>query len=167
MCEPISATTMTYMAIASAAGTAISAYGSYQQGQNQKKIADYNARMADFQAQDAMKRGAIAADQKAAEVRQMEGRQRAVMGVSGVDVGVGTLGKVLDQTATMGELDTRTIEQNAMREAWGYENQGTSSRLQGEFASQAGTLGGFGTLLAGGARAYGLYQPGKTSGKGQ
>lgn len=140
------------------AGTAVSAYGSYQQGQTQKKIADYNAQTADFQAQDALKRGAIAADQKAAEVRQIEGRQKAAMGASGVDEGVGTLGKVLDQTATMGELDTRTIEQNAMREAWGLHNQAVGSQLQGDLASQMGSLTGFGTLLAGGSRAYGLYQ---------
>ena len=155
MCEPITATTAAlYLA---GAGTAISAYGAYQQGQNQKKIANYTAQANEYQAQDVIQRASISADQQRAKVRQIMGTQTAIMGASGAEVGSGTLGSVLNQTATLGELDARTIENNAMKEAWGYRSQSQLGKVEGEFASQTGTLGAFGSLLTGGAQAYGIY----------
>lgn len=152
MCEP------TTIALGVAlAGTAVSAYGAYQQGQTQKKIANYNAKVGELNADDAIQRGAISAEQQRARVRQIEGTQRALMGASGAEVGTGTLGKVLEQTATMGELDARQIEVNAQREAWGLRTQGALGRVEGEAAAQAGSLNAFGSLLTGGSQAYGIY----------
>ena len=152
MCEP------TTIALGVAlAGTAVSAYGAYQQGQTQKKIANYNAKVGELNADDAIQRGAIAADQQRAKVRQILGTQRAVMGASGAEVGSGTLGKVLEQTSTLGELDARQIEVNAQREAWGLRTQGALGRVEGDAAAEAGTLNAFGSLLTGGSQAYGIY----------
>ena len=53
MCEPISAATATYLALA---GTAISAYGAYEQGQGQKRIANYNAKVTELNADDVARR---------------------------------------------------------------------------------------------------------------
>lgn len=155
MCEPITATTAAlYLG---AAGTAVAAYGAYQQGQQQKKIADYNAKVGEVNAAEAIQRGALAADQQRAKVRQILSTQRAVMGASGAEVGSGTLGKVLEQTSTLGELDARQIEVDAQREAWGLRTQGALGRFEGEVVAQAGSLNAFGSLLTGGAQAYGIY----------
>ena len=151
MCDPGTA------AVAMIAATAVSAYGAYQQGQTAKKIANYNATMAEYSADDAIKRGSIAADQQRARARQIAAQQRAVMGASGVESDTGTFGKVLEQTATLGELDARTIEANAQREAWGIRAHAAGSRYEGESAAQAGTLSAMGTLIGGAAQAYGLY----------
>jgi hypothetical protein len=136
----------------------MSAYGAYQQGQTAKKIAKYNADVANYSAEDAMKRGSIEADQQRARARQIAASQRAAMGASGVESDTGTFGKVLEQTATMGELDARTIEANAMREAWGLRSQAKISQYEGASRAQAGGLEAFGTLLGGAAKTYGVYQ---------
>lgn len=162
MCEPA-----TIMTVAALSGTAISAYGAYQQGQNARKVAEYNATVNEFQAKDALERGGIESDRQRARTRQIKGAQIAAMGGSGATVGEGTLGDVLDQTATMGELDARTIETNALREAWGLKSQAGLGRAQGEAAAQAGMLQGFGTLIAGGAQAYGVYDKWKAPKKTQ
>jgi hypothetical protein len=141
---------------ATAATAAVSAYGAYQQGQTAKKISNYNAQTAEYSAEDAMKRGSLEADQQRARARQIAASQRAA---SGVESDTGTFGKVLEQTATMGELDARTIEANAMREAWGLRSQSKISQYEGASRAQAGALEGFGTLLGGAAKTYGLYQP--------
>ena len=152
------ASASTYMAAMSAAGTAMSAYGSYQQGQTQREMARYNAKQGEYQAEDALARGTITADNQRNRVRQIEGTQKAAMGASGAEVGSGTLGSVLDQTAMMGELDARTLEQDALRKAWGFKGQAVNTRVGGDMAAQAGTLQGFGTALAGFPRAYGIYK---------
>lgn len=149
MCEP-----MTVMAVA---GTLMTAYGSIQQGKAQEDIANYNAKASEAQAADSLARGGVAADQQRAKVRQILGTQRALMGDSGVVAGEGTQGQVLDQTATLGELDARQIEVNAQREAWGLKTQAAGARLQGQYAAQAGLYSGIGSLITGGAQAYGIY----------
>ena len=156
MCEPIT-TTAGLALYSSLAATAVTAYGAYQQGQGQKKVAEYNAKVADVQAEDATNRGFVAADQQRARVRQIAGQQTAAMGASGTTVGEGTTGLVLDQTATMGELDARQIELNAQREAWGLRSQAAGARFSGALSEQAGTMGAVGSLITGGVGAYGIY----------
>jgi hypothetical protein len=149
---------MTATAIAlSAAGTAVAAYGAYQQGQTAKKIANYNAKMSEFAADDAIKRASIAADAQRNRARQILAQQRAVMGASGLESDTGTFGQVLEQTATLGELDARQIEANAQREAWGLRSQASLTRAQGSWDAQSGSLSAFGTLLGGASKAYGIY----------
>ena len=140
------------------AAAVVSAYSAYQQGQTAKKIANYNAKMAEYSAEDAVKRGSIEADQQRARARQLAAQQRAVMGASGVESDTGTLGNVLQQTATLGELDARQIEANAQREAWGMRSQANIARYEGAARAQAGALEGFGTLIGGAARAWGMYK---------
>lgn len=149
MCEP-----MTVMAVA---GTLMTAYGSIEQGKAQNDVAQYNAKLAEVSATDAEQRGGVAADQQRARVRQILGTQRAMMGASGVVAGEGTQGQVLDQTSVLGELDARQIEVNAQREAWGMRSQAAGARLQGSLQERAGLLGGIGSLITGGAQAYGIY----------
>lgn len=152
MCEPT-----TIALAATIASTAVTAYGAYQQGQTAKKIANYNAKMNEYSAEDAIKRGSIEADQQRAKARQMLASQRAAMGASGLEE-TGTLGNVLQQTATLGELDARQIEANAQREAWGMRSQANIARYEGAARAQAGALEGFGTLIGGAARAWGMYK---------
>lgn len=158
MCDMGIGLTASMAVYSSLAATAVTAYGQYQQGQTQKDIANYNARGAEMQAEDALQRGQVAVDAQRAKVRQILGSQRAIMGASGAEVGSGTLGKVLDQTATLGELDARQIEVNAAREAWGLKTQATGARLGGEMAATGGLYGAGGSLLTGGSQAYGIYK---------
>lgn len=137
-----------------AAGTAISVYGTIQQGQTQQKIADRNADAARYSAQDALERGASAEQVHRQKVQQLISSQTAAAGASGAAVESQSFQKVIDQSTTMGELDIQTIRTNALREAWAFKNQATGLSLQGEMDKQASLYNGVGTALTGFSSAY-------------
>ena len=165
MCEPT-----TIMMGVQLAGVALAGYGQYQQGQSAKAQAGYNAQVAendakvkDWAAEDAVQRGQIAEDAKRREVRQVKGAQRAAMGAGG-DLTDQSSVNVLQDTAQFGELDALTIRSNAAREAWGIKAgavndraQAVSDRFQGRAAGRAGNMAAGGTLLSGAAKAYGQF----------
>lgn len=147
----------------SAVATGMSAYGQVQAGKAAKANAEYqagiarnNAIAAKYQADDIRKRGDEAADVHRQKVQQMLGRQRAVMSANGGDIGSGSNLDILGDTAASGELDALTIRNNAEREAWGVEVQGSNFsaqagllQAQGAQAQAAGNWGAGTSLLAG------------------
>ena len=149
---------MTAALIASVVGTGVTAAGAVQQGKTQGEIAQFNADTAKFQADDAAKAGLVAEENQLAKTKQIRAQQEVIMGAGGLDPTTGTAAQVLDQTTKMGTLDALTLRTNAARQAWGYSTQATNSELQGASARTAGYFGAAGTLLSGGARAYGLYK---------
>jgi len=149
--------TMMWVGIATLAATAITAAGQIQQGKTQSEIANFNADTARFQAEAAQKEGYAAEERQLAKVKQIRAQQEVIMGAGGLDPTTGTAAQVLDQTTKMGTLDALTLRTNAARQAWGYTTQATNSELQGSMARTAGYFGAAGTLLSGGARAYGLF----------
>lgn len=118
-------------------GTAAQAGSSALQGGQNADTLNANADVLDLKAEDALKRGGISEDIQRNKTAQMMGFQRAAMGASGVQVDSGSFGKVLEQTATMGEFDAQTTRSNAMREAWNYSTEANNERQQ---AMQAGQM---------------------------
>ena len=133
MCEP---TTIALIAAGTAAAsTAVNVYGSYQQAKSAKATANYNASVAEMEAQDARRRG----DENAAQVRrqnaQLAGAQRTSFSAKGIDFSDGSAGDAMDQTDFFSQVDQNTARDNAAREAWnikarkkGYEYQAASIR---------------------------------------
>jgi hypothetical protein len=120
---------MSYAYVAAAIAAAVSARGSYVQGQTAKKIGRNNQIMAEYAAQDAQKRAgedSIRVQQKAA---QLKGSQRATMAARGIDLGSDTAVNILTGTDVMGEIDANTVAANAVRAAWGYRTEGTNSQI--------------------------------------
>ena len=141
MCDPVVA--MTAMAIAGG----LTAKGQYDQGQIAKQTGRNNQIMAEYAAQDAIKRGeenAILVQQKA---RGLKGAQRANMAAKGLDLAGGTPGELLDQTDFFGAVDATTARQNAQREAWSARAGGANAAAQGDAASRAATQSAFATLI--------------------
>ncbi len=111
-----------------------------------------------IKAQEAINAGQIAENAKRAETRKVLGAQSAAMASSGLQTGTGTFERIKENTAQTGELDARTIQKNAMTQAWGYEaenvmmqnkinslNRAANAKQWGAALSGAGTLiGGFG-----------------------
>ena len=112
MCEP------TTIAALTAASAAVGAAGAYQQSRNTKKVAEYNAGVAELEAQDARRRG----DQKADAVRRAAGQQtgaaRAALSAKGLDISEGSAADMIDQIDFFGQVDAVTAKQNAAKEAW-------------------------------------------------
>lgn len=142
-----------YLAIAGTATTAVAQYkagkkqeetakdvGIHQQqaSESQAQLADYNAAVADLQAQDAVARGAEEESRFRTQVRGAIGAQRAGFAASNIDVGYGSAVDVQADAAYLGELDALTIRTNAKREAWGFNIQGEDLRRRAQIARKEG-----------------------------
>lgn len=111
-------------------------------------VAKNNQQIAEQNAQYAIQKGEQNAEIRQMQAGQARGTARAVMGASGVKIDGGIdLSPVRAQgdIALTAELDTETIRNNALREAYGYRVQGTN------FAAQAGldTMKAEGAVRAG------------------
>ena len=165
MCEPITLTSGIAMAglALSAAGTATSVIGGMQQSgaasaaaRYQAQVADNNAKIAAWQADDATKRGLVAEDKRNTLTSLQVSQQRAALGSGGSEVGAGTNVDIMGDTKAAGAFDALTIRSNAEREAYGYKVAGTSAeanaRLQRQKADSADSsvwIGAGANLLSG------------------
>jgi len=108
----------------------LAATSAYQQSEARKEQGEYNAviarnnaKMAEYQAEDAVQRGevdAINARRKAAAIKS---DQRATMAARGLDLGEGTALSLLDQTDYFSKVDQGTIRGNAGKEAYAKKAQ--------------------------------------------
>src|SRR3990167_7412333 len=137
------------IAIASLAATVISTgmsvMGQMQAGKAAKSQAAYQAGvmrnneiLAQRSAKDARARGDIAAAKHAADVKKLQGRQRAVLAGNGVVVDQDSALDIVSDTAAQGKHDELTIRSNAEREALGFEAQGANFQAEGALATARG-----------------------------
>lgn len=151
MCEP---TTAALIATTVVSG-GISAYQQQQQGEFQQAMAERNADIQEMQAQDARARGVRAGEEQRQRARQVAARQATGLAASGLDISSGTSLDLFSETATLGEYDALVAENNAAREAFGYNTRAGNLQAQGANAASAGRNRAFGTLLTSGAQAGG------------
>lgn len=137
----------------SAAGSGMSALGSYRQGQFQKGLAEQNARIADQNATAAELRGASEREQLAQAGGQLISKQRAAAGAGGADVQSGSIVDVIASTRLMSRLDIDRSEFNTEMEKRGLGVQRDSLLAQGSMAEMAGAYGAASSLLTGAGSA--------------
>lgn len=131
----------------SAAGAATSAIGAYQQAKIAGDVAARNAKIADMQAEDALRRGENEAAELRRRVAATKSAQRVSLAAKGLDLTYGTAADLQDQTDFFGESDVATVRTNARKEAWSRRAQSTT--FQAEALSQRPWLSAGSTLLAG------------------
>lgn len=144
--------------VAVLAGTAVSAYGSYQSGQAAKRTGRFNARIGELQADDAIQRGELDVNKQRSATQGLIGAQRASYAGQGVELDNGSALDVQGDTAQYGEMDALMARNNAAREAWGYRVGAVNSRLQGNYAARAANTQAISSLATGGAAAFGAYR---------
>lgn len=134
--------------------------GAYLQAESQKNEAKYqekmfelNARMANQQAEDAIKRGDKEAQAHKQKVKGLIGSQRAAMAAQGLDLSDGSALEIQQDTAELGAQDALNIKNNAWREAWGYRVQAADMTGRGRMTAMAGQNNYRNTLIAGGLQA--------------
>lgn len=154
MCEP---TTIALAATAVAGGLA--AKGQYDQGQVAKQVGRNNQIMAEYAAQDALKRGEESAISVRMRADQLKGKQRASMAARGLDLGVGTAAELQDQTDFFGQVDQATTRNNAQRDAWSARASGDAARAQGDAAARQANISAFSTLLNTSSQVAGKWYP--------
>lgn len=163
-----------------AVSTAFSAMGQIQAGKAQQAQLNYqaavdrnNAKIAEWQAVDAEKRGAEEERKRRVLTQQQIGTQRTSFAANGIDLGSDTVADVTADTAMIGELDALTIRNNYARDAWGYRVQGMNyqasaglNTLAGKNAAKAGRTNAMGTILGGtttiATMGYNARNPGAT-----
>lgn len=159
------------MVVTAAAG-AYSADSSKKLGQYENEVAQQNANLEDYRAEQVGRSGAMAEEQHRQKVRQMVGTQRASLAANGIDLGSGTAEDMIGDTWSMGEADALTIRYNAMQEAWGLRTNATNLRSGGKAAvirgknEATGTyLSTAGSLMSMGASGYsqGMFGGGKAA----
>ncbi len=158
----------TAAAIASVAGSGISAIGAITSGQA-------NAAEANFQAQVA-KNNAVTANQNAAYAikageqdavtvglkgRAGAGALKTAVAANGIDVNTGSAAQLEEGQARAAQLDTETTRQKAALLAYGYRTQGVNftaesalQKAKAGFDTTAGFTSAAGSLLSG-ASAFG------------
>ncbi|TDX30756.1 hypothetical protein DFO67_10411 [Modicisalibacter xianhensis] len=152
MCEPT-----TIAIAATAASGAFSAYQANQQGKYQQAVYKQQAKAQQQQASDARARGVIAGEEQRDRARALEARQATSLAGSGLDIGSGTSLDLFAETATLGEYDAQVTENNAARQAYGYQTEATNSLASARNARSAGRNRAIGTLLTSGAKAGNIY----------
>lgn len=117
---------------------------------------------------DATERGNLEAGRARLQGSQMIARQKVAYANSGVDSTVGTAANVQADTRALTELDAKTIENNAAREAWGYKKQGEKFRKELDINRSRAESQMYGTILttvgklaSGAMGADAAYDPGK------
>ncbi len=126
-------------------------------GEANAEIAGINARIADMQADDALRRGEKDEKRHRLDVKKFIGSQRVALAAQGIEVDSGTALELQEETAGLGELDALTIRNNAAREAWGYRVQAQDATYRGEIALQNSKMQANATLLEGASRIGSMY----------
>lgn len=134
MCEPAT--------IIAGITAVVSAAGAIQSGNAQKKMAEYNAQVAEAQ-------GKYNAERQQDRARRLLAQGRVNIAKSGIQVSGSPL-DVLTDNAMNAELDRLAILRSA-------DSKAAMSRMEGSAAQQAGYFGAATSLLSGAGRAYGLY----------
>jgi hypothetical protein len=118
-----------------AASLVMGGISAYQQSASAQASMDYQAQVArnnaitaEYQAQDAVKRGEVAEAEQRRRTAMMKGSQTARLAANGLDISEGSALNILSDTDWMGEQDALTVRDNASREAWAYRQQGANSQ---------------------------------------
>jgi hypothetical protein len=145
------------------ASTAVSAYGQYQQGQQQAQAAEYNAAVARQQAEASREAGKLEAARIRKQKERLTGRQRAMYAKAGVTMEGSPMEVMLD-SATDAEMDALITEYNYETQARQAGSQASMSQWRAGVYERTGTQRAGATLLQGVSTAYGGFGGGGVAG---
>lgn len=113
---------------------------------------------------DALKQGQVAVGRQKVKTGVYRASQAVGYAAAGVDSSVGTPADVGAFTERIGELDAATLENNAVRAAFGFREsargmrrQADNVRAQGAAANTKGLLSAFGQVASAAGRASNVY----------
>lgn len=126
----------------------LKAMGSYQNA-----MAKINAKNAEYKAQDALERGDNQVTQYRQKISKLIGSQKVAAAGSGVEVGYGSVQKIVDETREIAARDVQTIKNNSFLEAMGYRAEASEASRRGRMNQRAANNEATNTLLTGGLKA--------------
>lgn len=138
---------------AMAAGSLVSAYGQYAQGQQNANMANYNADVAAQNAAIAENQGMENARRSLVNSNKNLGSQRALYGAAGVSGG--SVLDVLQETTSKAELDAATLQNQGQIKANAYLNEEALDRFRARQSSATGKFNAFASLFGSTAKMMG------------
>lgn len=141
-------------AAASVAGAGIAAYGSYQQGKTAKRVAEFNAKVAENEAVQEDMDSREATRRERVHNRRLASRQRARIAKSGL-VETGSPLEVMAEDAGRMELAALDQRRNSRMRQTALRTQAGITRFEGDQAFRAGRIGAGASLLSGVSQGFG------------
>lgn len=146
-------------------GPAISAIGQIREGEAANSAAQYNAQVAEQNAQTTLAQSAEEERRLRVMARKQIGDARANYGASGVSLEGSPL-DVLEESAATAELDALTVRYGGQQKAQAYRNEAKLERFRGKNSKTSGYLSAAGTLFQAGGKAAASGAGGGSGGGG-
>ena len=150
MCNPMIA-----MVAVTAVSAAYSANQQSQQGKYQKSVNEYNARVAENEAEETRNAGVEAENIQRRKTAELLSKQRAQLGAANIDLSSGSALQLQEDTVALGEADALRIRSNFEGKASSLDTSATLLEDQGANAARAGSGAATGTLLQGASTIVG------------
>lgn len=144
-------------AIATLAGTALSAAGAMQSASFQKARYNYEAKVREQQADEAVAAGQRSAADRYRQGRILQSRQQAVAAAAGGDTTDPSVIDIMSDTAAETDLAARTEMYKAENQAKGYRDAAKLARADASAASRAGTMGAISSVIGGIGQVSSMY----------
>lgn len=148
--------------IALVASSVLAAGGAVASGQQQKKMANYQAAQAEADAEAAKASARVEAERIRKAGRQQAAAANAAMAASGVETGEGTALRVTSGIAGDAEQDAYQTILNGVNSSNRLQAQAQADRISGSNAATAGNISAGSSLLSAGRTAYSGWQKAKT-----
>lgn len=125
------------------------------QGEFQQGVAEYNARVAENEAQQIRNKGVEEENIQRRKTAELLSKQRAQLAARNVDLTTGSALQLQEETEELGEVDALRIRSNTDDQVQAALSQADLTRTEGQFAKEASRGRAVGTLLSGAAGASG------------
>lgn len=156
--------------VATAAAAGVSAYSAHQQGQAQKKAAEFNKQVAENNAKLASMQARYDTERLREKNRRLAAKQRVSFAKSGVSIVSGSAFDVLQDQEIQGELDELALLYRGNVQATGYQGQaqyqqfvGEQAEIQGRINTISAGVGGAADIAGTAAYASTLKSPDTTT----
>lgn len=147
----IGSTAITLGDVALVAGALAGAAGAISSGRAARQAAEQNALAAERNARISRQQARAEAEAQQRDARRRVGAARAAYGASGVTLEGSPL-DVLEESASLAELDKQQILYNGELRAMGYTDTASLDRAGGRNAERQGYFGAASTLLLGASK---------------
>ncbi|WP_241183803.1 hypothetical protein [Klebsiella michiganensis] len=152
--------------IAAIGASILSAGGAVYSGQQQKKMANYQAAQAEADADASQKAARVEADRIRKAGREQAAAANASLAASGVETGEGTALRITSGITEDSEQDAYQTILNGANSASRLQAQAQADRITGSNAATAGNISAGSSLLAAGGTAYDGWKKAKEGGYG-
>ena len=138
-----------------AAGAGLNIFGAIQQGEDEKRAANFNADQAEREAIQTLTTAKEDERRLRAITRKEIGSMRANVGASGVTMD-GSILDILQESAANAELDALSIKNQGEMKSTALRNDARMQRYYGETAGSRALLGALGGAVGGASQYYAM-----------